>query len=72
MGGNYISGEVKAYSRQFSYDKSTLPISDFGRANSLNNINNRWVLGIQSKGIYIYIKLMYPDRNPNDVLKSIR
>ena len=67
-----IPGEVKAYSRQFSFDKSGMPISDFGRANSLNDINNRWVLGINNGGEYIYIKFVYPNRNPNDILKLIK
>jgi hypothetical protein len=69
---NAVQGEVKAYSRQFSYDKYSLPISDFGRAKSLNDINPRWVLGITSGGEYIYIQFIYPNRNPEDVLQSIK
>ncbi|MCL1937621.1 MAG: hypothetical protein FWF52_04405 [Candidatus Azobacteroides sp.] len=71
-GGNFIPVEEKAYSRQFSYNKSTLPISYFGRANFLNDINGRWVLGIQSGGAYIYIERNYPGGKPQDILKTLR
>jgi hypothetical protein len=67
-----IAGEVKAYSRQFSFDRSSLPISDFGRAGSLSAINHRWVLGINHVGDYLYIRYTYPNRNPRDILKLIR
>jgi RHS repeat-associated protein len=69
---NYLSGEVKAYGRQFSFDKNSVPISDFGRANSLNNIDGRWVLGINANGSYIYIEKLFPERNSKDVLKYIK
>jgi len=76
MKGNMIQREVKAYSRQFSYEKKSLPAtydqSEFGKANSLIDINNRWVLGIKSGGEYIYIKKMYPNENPNDLIKRIK
>jgi RHS repeat-associated protein len=67
-----IAGEVKAYSRQFSFDESSMPISDFGRANSLNDINHRWVLGINNGGDYLYIRFVYPNRDPKDILKIIK
>ncbi|MDD3036930.1 RHS repeat domain-containing protein [Bacteroides sp.] len=67
-----IPGEVKAYSRQFSFDKSSMPISDFGRANSLSDINPRWVLGLNSGGDYLYIKYVYPNKNPKDILRIIK
>jgi RHS repeat-associated protein len=67
-----LPGEVKAYGRQFSFDKSSLPISDFGRANSLSNIDPRWVLGINNNGNYIYIDKLFPRRNPKDILRSIK
>jgi RHS repeat-associated protein len=67
-----ISGEVKAYGRQFSFDSSSMPYSDFGKVNSLSDVNARWIMGISSGGNYIYIQLMYPNRNPKDVLKAIK
>jgi RHS repeat-associated protein len=67
-----IAGEVKAYSRQFSFDKYSMPTSDFGRANSLSDINHRWVLGINQGGDYLYIRFTYPNRNPQDILKRIK
>ncbi|MCL1943931.1 MAG: hypothetical protein FWF54_10345 [Candidatus Azobacteroides sp.] len=72
-GGNFIPGEEKAYGRQFSYDKSSLrSLSDFENPNSLNDVNGRWVLGIQSGGKYIYIEMNYPGRKPQDILKTLR
>jgi hypothetical protein len=65
-------GEVKAYRRQFSFNKSSIPISDFGKANSLNNIDPRWVLGINNNGDYIYINKLFPGREPKDILKLIK
>ena len=67
-----ITGEVKAYSRQFSFDKSSMPVSDFGQANSLGDINHRWVLGINNSGDYLYIRYVYPNKNPKDILRIIK
>lgn len=67
-----IAGEVKAYSRQFSFEKSSMPVSDFGRANSLSDVNHRWVLGINNSGDYLYIRYVYPNRNPKDILRIIK
>ncbi|MCD7972133.1 MAG: DUF6443 domain-containing protein [Candidatus Azobacteroides sp.] len=69
---NYLSGEVKAYSRQFSFDKNSVPTSDFGRAKSLSNINGRWILGINDNGNYLYIEKLRPGENPKDILKFIK
>lgn len=62
----------KAYSRQFSFDKSSMPVSDFGQANSLGDINHRWVLGINNSGDYLYIRYVYPNKNPKDILRIIK
>ncbi len=59
---NYLSGEIKAYSRQFSFDKNSVPISDFGQAKSLNSIDERWILGINANEKYIYIEKLFPGR----------
>ena len=67
-----IAGEVKTYSRQFSFDKSSMPISDFDRANSLSDTNHRWKLGINNTGDYLNIRFVYPNRNPKDILKLIK
>ncbi len=67
-----IPGEIKAYSRQFSFDNSSLPVSKFGKANSLSDINHRWVLGINNAGDYLYIRFVYPNRNPKDILNLIK
>jgi hypothetical protein len=69
---NVLQGEVKAYSRQFSFDRYSVPISDFGRASSLGSIDPRWVLGINNNGDYIYINKLFPGRNPKDILNSIK
>ena len=59
---NAIDREIKTYSRQFSYNKKSLPISDFGKANTLNDINQKWVYGINPGGDYIYIKYVFGEK----------
>lgn len=53
-------------------DKNSLPVSDFGIANSLEDINHRWVLGINVNGDYLYIRFTYPNRDPRYILNLIR
>lgn len=40
--------------------------------NLLNDIDTRWVLGVNSKGDYIYINKLFPGKNPKKVLESIK
>ena len=42
---NYIGREIKAYSRQYSYNSSSLPKSYWGGVNSLQDITSNWVIG---------------------------
>ncbi|MCC8146140.1 MAG: DUF6443 domain-containing protein [Bacteroidales bacterium] len=69
---NYMLGEIKAYRRQFSFDKQTLPVSDFGRAKSLKDIDGRWIFGINSNGSYLYIENVFKGKNPKDVLNDFK
>lgn len=68
-----IDGEIKAYSRQFSYNSNSIPNSYFGRANSLHDINYRWVYGIQSPdGDFLYMKFVNPNMNINSFLNFLK
>jgi RHS repeat-associated protein len=71
--GNAIDGEIKAYGRQFSFNSKSVPVSDFGRANSLKDINQKWVYGINNNGVYLYINEIFgPTANPKEILNMLR
>ena len=70
---NLLKGEIKAYGRQFSYDSNSLPTSFFGVAESLDDINERWILGLssQTEG-YIYVKILHPQKDVMEILKRLQ
>jgi len=67
-----LGQDVKAYQRQFSFDPKSMPLSDFGRATSLQSITPKWIFGISSNGEYPYIKFANPHRNPQEFLKMLK
>ncbi|MFC4676614.1 RHS repeat domain-containing protein, partial [Dysgonomonas termitidis] len=46
---NFAPREIKAYGRQFSYDKSSLPNSYWGGISNRSNITEGWVYGVYNE-----------------------
>jgi uncharacterized protein RhaS with RHS repeats len=58
--GNYLSGESKAYGRQFSFDSKSIPTSDWYKPiHNSSDINGSYVLGIKNNGEYLYGKIYH-------------
>jgi RHS repeat-associated protein len=57
---NWDTREIKAYSRQFSFDRESIPNSYWGKVNGLQDITTKWVYGIyndaNTRREYIYVK----------------
>jgi RHS repeat-associated protein len=57
---NWDAREIKAYSRQFSFDKESIPNSYWGKVNRLQDISTNWVYGIYNSANkqreYLYVK----------------
>ena len=70
---NWNSREIKAYSRQFSYNKNSLPNSYFGTVNSLQDITKNWVYGAYDssggtkKYLYVHYLLQGVERTNTEI-----
>lgn len=60
---NNLEGEVKAYNRQYSYDKSSMPSSYWSNVKNSCDITKNWVLGVYTQKVgeprdYLYARYM--------------